>query len=83
MNDRFVQFTKGACVSVRTEDRKYNVDFSSSIYTRILVDVETGVNYIFFANGQACGMTPLLDAKGKPVVWTDKEIQEAYQREKV
>ena len=34
----------------------------------IWVDRETGVNYIFHWNGNASGMTPLLDAEGKPVV---------------
>ena len=34
----------------------------------ILVDKETGVNYLFRANGYAGGMTPLLDREGKPVV---------------
>ena len=34
----------------------------------IWVDKETGVNYVFHANGYAGGMTPLLDRDGKPVV---------------
>ena len=34
----------------------------------ILVDQETGVNYLFRTNGSAGGMTPLLDRDGKPVV---------------
>ena len=33
----------------------------------ILVDKETGVNYLFRTNGNAGGMTPLLDREGKPV----------------
>lgn len=35
---------------------------------QIWVDKETGVNYIFRESGYAGGMTPLLDADGKPVV---------------
>ncbi len=34
----------------------------------ILVDNETGVNYVFRASGYAGGMTVLLDKAGKPVV---------------
>ena len=34
----------------------------------ILVDKETGVNYIFTFNGNAGGMTVLLDKYGKPVI---------------
>ncbi|MBQ9984064.1 MAG: xylan 1,4-beta-xylosidase [Lachnospiraceae bacterium] len=36
--------------------------------TEIWVDRETGVNYVFHASGYAGGLTPLLDAEGKPVV---------------
>ncbi|MDD3214383.1 MAG: DUF6440 family protein [Eubacteriales bacterium] len=34
----------------------------------IWVDVKTGVNYLFHTSGYAGGLTPLLDAEGKPVV---------------
>ena len=34
----------------------------------ILVDRETGVNYLFRQNGHAGGLTPLLDRDGKPVI---------------
>ena len=34
----------------------------------IWVDTETGVNYIFHRNGNAAGLTPLLDKDGKPVI---------------
>lgn len=36
--------------------------------TQILLDKETGVNYVFHQVGSAGGLTPLLDADGKPVV---------------
>ena len=36
--------------------------------TEIWVDKETGVNYVFHASGYAGGMTPLLDAEGRPVI---------------
>lgn len=34
----------------------------------VLVDKETGVNYLFLQSGYAGGLTPLLDADGKPVI---------------
>ena len=34
----------------------------------VLVDKETGVNYLFVQSGYAGGLTPLLDADGKPVI---------------
>lgn len=37
----------------------------------IWVDRETGVNYLFHWNGSAAGLTPLLDAEGKPMVSYD------------
>ena len=36
--------------------------------TRILVDKQTGVNYLFTASGYAGGLTPLLKLDGTPVV---------------
>ena len=35
---------------------------------QILVDKETGVNYLFMKSGYGAGITPLLDAEGKVVV---------------
>ena len=34
----------------------------------IFVDKETGVNYLYIANGSGGGLTPLLDSDGKPGV---------------
>lgn len=39
----------------------------------IWVDRETGVNYLFHWNRSAAGLTPLLDAEGKPVVTYDAD----------
>ena len=39
------------------------------------VDRETGVNYLFPFNGNAAGLTPLLDADGKPVVTNPMELR--------
>ena len=35
---------------------------------KIIVDTETGVNYLYVQNGYSGGLTPLLDADGKPYV---------------
>lgn len=39
--------------------------------TEILVDKETGVCYLWHRDGYAGGLTPLLDAEGKPVINKD------------
>ena len=38
--------------------------------TMILVDKETGVNYLFASSGYAGGLTVLLDREGKPIITT-------------
>ena len=49
-------------------DRFTNLNpFSSK---QIIVDKETGVNYLFVQNGYAGGLTPLLNRDGTPVVTT-------------
>lgn len=35
---------------------------------QVIVDKETGVNYLFVKSGYAGGLTPLLDAEGRPVI---------------
>ena len=35
---------------------------------KVIVDRETGVNYLFIQSGYAGGLTPLLDAEGKPII---------------
>ena len=39
-------------------------------YVEILVDKETGVNYLYRQSGYSGGLTPLLDKDGKPVITT-------------
>ena len=41
---------------------------SESGLIQVIVDKETGVNYLFVKSGYAGGLTPLLDADGRPVV---------------
>lgn len=35
---------------------------------QILIDRETGVNYLMWKSGYGAGITPLLDREGKPVI---------------
>ena len=42
----------------------------------IIIDAETGINYMFVQDGYAGGLTPLLDKNGKPVVTPPSEIIE-------
>ena len=45
--------------------RVYSQDMGS---TMVLVDKETGINYLFASSGYAGGLTVLLDKDGNPVV---------------
>ncbi len=51
------------------KEKRFEKTYSQDLGTTIIyVDKETGVNYLFVANGYAGGLTPLLDRDGKPVV---------------
>ena len=52
------------------KDKRFIEAYSegSLTVTQILVDKQTGVNYLFHASGYAGGLTPLLKADGTPVV---------------
>ena len=65
------------------KDRFIKVYSQNSVFgcsERILVDVETGVNYLFCTEGFGCGLTVMLNADGKPVVWTKEEIKRELLR---
>ena len=38
----------------------------------VIVDKETGVNYLFVHCGYGGGLTPLLDSEGKPIITKQK-----------
>lgn len=38
---------------------------------RVIVDKETGVNYLYISNGSSAGLTVLLDSDGKPIITKD------------
>lgn len=55
-NERFFRvFTEGSEFGTKRE---------------VLVDRETGVQYLFVKSGYGAGLTPLLDRDGKPMVKT-------------
>ena len=37
----------------------------------VIVDKETGVNYLFVHRGYGGGLTPLIDAEGNPIITKD------------
>ena len=43
--------------------------------TYILVDKETGVNYLYAAGGYGGGLTVLVDANGQPIVTPLRELK--------
>ncbi len=50
------------------EKRFIKVYSQSAGSIEILVDKETGVNYLFRSSGYAGGLTVLLDKYGKPII---------------
>jgi len=42
----------------------------------IVVDRQTGVNYLFTTSGYAGGLTPLLDRDGKPIITSVAALEE-------
>ena len=37
----------------------------------VIIDKETGVNYLYVCRGYGGGLTPLLDSDGKPIITKD------------
>jgi len=44
--------------------------------TKILVDRDTGVNYLYHQSASSGGLTPLLDREGKPVVTSVRDLED-------
>ena len=51
-------------------DNRFEKVYSQGVMSiiEIWLDRETGINYLFRGNGNAGGLTVLLDADGKPVI---------------
>lgn len=56
----------------KDKEKRFLVTYSQSGFTspgvQILVDKQTGVNYIYAASGYGGGITPLLNRDGTPVI---------------
>ena len=56
----------------KDKEKRFLVTYSQSGFTspsvQVLVDKETGVNYIYASSGYSGGMTPLLNRDGSPVI---------------
>ncbi|MEY9974738.1 hypothetical protein ABH966_005155 [Lysinibacillus sp. RC46] len=54
-------------------DLKKSLENGVANGNRIIVDIETGVHYLFSWSGYAGGITPLLDKDGKPIIKPNNE----------
>ncbi len=52
------------------KNKRFEIVYSQGIIERtdVLVDKETGVNYVYHQIGDSAGLTVLLDKDGKPVI---------------
>ena len=54
------------------QEKRFAVTYTQSGFTsptmQILVDKQTGVNYIYASSGYSGGITPLLNRDGTPVI---------------
>ena len=56
------------------DDKRFEVilkegsSLSEAGQVMVLVDRETGVNYLWVKSGYAGGLTPLLEADGRPII---------------
>lgn len=59
-----------------SKDKRFKTIYTQGALTNtaILVDTETGVNYLFHADGHAGGLTVLVDRNGKPVITPLQEL---------
>lgn len=58
-------------MSVMGKDKRFEVKTKEggfSMEMKIIVDKETGVNYLFVQEGYSGGLTVMVDADGKPIV---------------
>lgn len=60
------------------QDKRFKMIYSQGALNsiEIIVDMETGVRYLFTKSGYAGGLTPLIDAEGKPSVASQSELDE-------
>ena len=61
-----------ACAAARDEEISAEVEVKLKEF--IIVDKETGVNYLYHAAGYSGGLTVLVDRDGKPVISTVSDL---------
>ncbi|MEQ2456561.1 DUF6440 family protein [Flavonifractor hominis] len=56
-------------------EKRFQLIYTQGIsdVTRVLLDTATGMLYLEMHNGYAGGITPLLDAEGKPMKWKPED----------
>ena len=67
------------------KDKRFKITYSQGALVdviEILVDQETGVNYLFRGCGNSGGMTVLLDREGKPVISpiVNKKVEKEWEQ---
>jgi hypothetical protein len=54
------------------KDKRFTIDEKNGLgmttQAVVIVDNETGVNYLFVKSGYGAGLTPLLDSKGNVII---------------
>lgn len=63
----------------KKEKRFVRVHSESSLFTDtgIIVDRQTGVNYLLVSSSTGNGLTPLLDRDGRPIISSTIDLEEA------
>lgn len=65
------------------DDKRFIEIFKEGSLTesmKILLDTETGVNYLYISAGYGMGITPLLDGEEKVIVSNQREIASYKER---
>ena len=65
------------------DDKRFIKIFKERTLTEsmeILLDTETGVNYLYIGAGYGMGITPLLGPDGKVIVSSQREIENYKER---
>lgn len=65
------------------DDKRFIKVFKEGTLTEsmeILLDTETGVNYLYIGAGYGMGITPLLGPDGKVIVSSQREIENYKER---
>ncbi len=61
------------------KEKRFVVTYNQSGFTspsmQILVDKQTGVNYVYAAGGYGGGITPLLNPDGTPVITPIQDLE--------